>query len=75
LGDDGADPACARLVARVRDEQDRRRNLVRLTPVGKAALKRLDKRVDAAQKALLEPLSASDRRELRRLLELLVESP
>lgn len=63
------------LVARVRDEQDRRRNLVTLTPVGKAALKRLDKRVDAAQKALLEPLSASDRRELRRLLELLVESP
>lgn len=62
------------LVARVRDQQDRRRNLVTLTPAGQAALKRLDKRVDAAQKALLEPLSASDRRELRRLLELLVES-
>lgn len=62
------------LAARVRDEQDRRRNLVTLTPAGQAALKRLDKRVDAAQKALLEPLSASDRRELRRLLELLVES-
>ena len=62
------------LVARVRDEQDRRRNLVTLTPAGQAALKRLDKRVDAVQKALLEPLSASDRRELRRLLELLVES-
>jgi MarR family transcriptional regulator, lower aerobic nicotinate degradation pathway regulator len=62
------------LVARVRDEQDRRRNLVTLTRAGKAALIRLDKRVDAAQKALLEPLSASDRRELRRLLERLVDS-
>jgi DNA-binding MarR family transcriptional regulator len=61
------------LVARVRDEQDRRRNLVTLTPAGKAALRRLDRRVDAAQRALLEPLSTSDRRELRRLLEQLVE--
>jgi DNA-binding MarR family transcriptional regulator len=60
------------LVARVRDEQDRRRNLVTVTRAGKSTLKRLDKRVDAAQDALLEPLSASDRRELRRLLELLV---
>ena len=61
------------LVARVRDEQDRRRNLVTLTPAGKAALNRLDKRIDAAQSALLEPLSMSDRRELRRLLEQLVD--
>jgi DNA-binding MarR family transcriptional regulator len=61
------------LVARVRDEQDRRRNVVMLTPAGKTALKRLDKRVDAAQSALLEPLSTSDRRELRRLLEQLVD--
>jgi DNA-binding MarR family transcriptional regulator len=65
----------AGLVARVRDEQDRRRNLVTLTPAGKAALKRLDKTIDAAQSALLEPLSASERREFRRLLELLVEGP
>jgi DNA-binding MarR family transcriptional regulator len=61
------------LVARARDEQDRRRNLVTVTPAGTAALKRLDKRVEAAQNALLEPLSASDRRELLRLLERLVE--
>lgn len=61
------------LVARVRDEEDRRRNLVTLTPAGEAALNRLDERVDAAQNALLEPLSPRDRRELRRLLELLVE--
>jgi MarR family transcriptional regulator, lower aerobic nicotinate degradation pathway regulator len=61
------------LVRRVRDEQDRRRNVVALTPRGTTALKRLDKRVDAAQNALLEPLSAADRRELRRLLGRLVD--
>jgi DNA-binding MarR family transcriptional regulator len=56
-------------VARVRDEADRRRNVVALTRAGRAALARLDKRVDAAQEELLAPLSAADRRELRRLLE------
>lgn len=61
------------LVARVRDEDDRRRNLVQLTRKGAAALKRLDARVEAAQEALLEPLSAAERRELRRLLTRLVE--
>jgi hypothetical protein len=48
-------------------------NVVALTPRGTTALKRLDKRVDAAQNALLEPLSAADRRELRRLLGRLVD--
>jgi len=61
------------LVARVRDEQDRRRNVVALTPAGRTVLNRLDKRVDAAQDALLEPLSPADRRVLRRLLEQLAE--
>jgi DNA-binding MarR family transcriptional regulator len=56
------------LISRVRDEQDRRRNVVELTPRGADALKRLDKRVDAAQRTLLEPLSVTDRRELVRLL-------
>jgi DNA-binding MarR family transcriptional regulator len=62
------------LVKRIRDEQDRRRNVVALTPRGTAALRRLDRRIDAAQNALLEPLSASDRRELRRLLEAILDS-
>jgi MarR family transcriptional regulator, lower aerobic nicotinate degradation pathway regulator len=57
----------------VRDQRDRRRNVVTLTAAGKRTLKRLDRTVDAAQSALLEPLSPDDRRELRRLLELLVE--
>jgi MarR family transcriptional regulator, lower aerobic nicotinate degradation pathway regulator len=61
------------LVARVRDETDRRRNVVELTRAGKAALRRLDKRVDAAQDALLAPLAAAERRELCRLLERVVQ--
>jgi MarR family transcriptional regulator, lower aerobic nicotinate degradation pathway regulator len=60
------------LIARVRDDQDRRRNVVTLTAKGRAALKRLERRVQAAQSALLEPLSAAERRELVRLLERLL---
>jgi DNA-binding MarR family transcriptional regulator len=61
-------------VARVRDERDRRRNVVTLSPAGAAALGRLDKRVAAAQRALLAPLSAGDRRELTRLLQRVAEA-
>jgi len=60
------------LVARVRDAEDRRRNVVTLTSAGKATLRRLDKRIEAAQAALLEPLSEAERRELVRLLERVV---
>jgi MarR family transcriptional regulator, lower aerobic nicotinate degradation pathway regulator len=60
------------LIARVRDADDRRRNVVTLTPAGTAARKRLDKRIEQAQRALLEPLPPADRRELVRLLEQLV---
>jgi DNA-binding MarR family transcriptional regulator len=61
------------LAARVRDEQDRRRNLVRLTPAGKRALDRLDARVEDAQAAVLAPLSAAERDDLVRLLTRVVE--
>ena len=61
------------LVARVRDERDRRRNLVRLTPSGAERLDDLQARVEAAQDALLAPLSEPERDELRRLLSLIVE--
>jgi len=60
------------LVTRVRDAEDRRRNVVRLTPEGEAALARLDERVDSAQMALLEPLTAKERREIISLLERVV---
>jgi hypothetical protein len=69
-----ADHPGAGLVARVRDEGDRRRNVVTLTRVGRSALARLDKRIDAAQEALLEPLSGVERQELRRLLHKILES-
>ena len=59
-------------VARVRDEADRRRNLVELTPEGTDELVRWDARVEAAQDALLAPLSAAERRELAALLERVV---
>jgi DNA-binding MarR family transcriptional regulator len=47
--------------------------VVKLTPRGRAALKRLERRIDAAQKDLLGPLSATERRELVRLLERLLD--
>jgi MarR family transcriptional regulator, lower aerobic nicotinate degradation pathway regulator len=61
------------LVARVRDERDRRRNLVRLTPAGAQHLEQLQGRVERAQAALLEPLSPEERSELSRLLRRLVD--
>jgi MarR family transcriptional regulator, lower aerobic nicotinate degradation pathway regulator len=62
------------LVARARDERDRRRNVVTLTRRGRATLARLDQQIDAAQDALLHQLSAGERRELRRLLQKLLQS-
>jgi len=64
----------AGLVARVRDQQDRRRNVVTLTPAGRSALGRLDGRIDAAQDALLAPLSAAERQELIRLLHKILDA-
>jgi DNA-binding MarR family transcriptional regulator len=63
----------AGLVARVRDELDNRRILIDLTLAGSRMLKRLNRHVEAAQNELLAPLSASERRELVRLLTRLVE--
>lgn len=56
------------LVTRLRDERDRRRNLVELTQAGVAALERLSARVEAAHDALLQPLSPRERRALTALL-------
>jgi DNA-binding MarR family transcriptional regulator len=61
------------LVARARDESDRRRNVVRLTKAGASALDRLGEQVAEAQRALLAPLSAHERRDLERLLTRVVE--
>jgi DNA-binding MarR family transcriptional regulator len=61
------------LVERRRDPADARRNLVRLTPKGRGAIKRLDARVQAAQDALLAPLDDAERRRLIALLTRVVE--
>ena len=61
------------LLTRARDARDRRRNVVAPTAAGAAALERLTKRVEAAQRELLAPLRAADRRELQRLLGTLVD--
>ncbi len=61
-------------VERERDERDRRRNVVALTPSGAEALARLNARADAAQDALLAALSEDERRELERLLGLIRRS-
>ena len=66
------DLEAAGLVERTPDEQDRRRNAVRLTPSGVDALARMNARADAAQDALLAALTEAERRELERLLAKLI---
>jgi DNA-binding MarR family transcriptional regulator len=63
----------AGLVQRTRDADDRRRNLVLLTPAGVFALRQLDAHVSQAQDDLLAPLTPAERSELTRLLTRLVE--
>ena len=60
-------------LARTRDPADRRRNVLRLTASGRRELARLERRVGAAQDALLAPLSATARRQLVTALEAVVE--
>lgn len=61
------------LIGRERDPHDRRRNVVTLTDDGAAALTRLHERVNAAQEAVLEPLSPAERAQLSQLLSRIVE--
>lgn len=57
------------LIGRTRDPEDRRRNVVTLTAAGARKLRRLDARVQAAQEALLEPLTPAQRETFVRLLQ------
>ena len=54
---------------------DRRRNLVSLTPQGRAQLRRLRRVVDGVQDRLLGDLSAADRRRLTALLARIAAEP
>jgi len=55
-------------LARTRDDKDRRRNVVTITPDGTSALARIGDAIDAAQTKLLEPLSEQEREQLSTLL-------
>lgn len=59
---------------RERDDDDLRRNRVRLTVAGQKEVDRLQPLVYEANLEILEGLSATDRQELRRILLQLVES-
>nr|WP_246345629.1 MarR family transcriptional regulator [Conexibacter arvalis] len=59
-------------VARRRDAGDRRRNVVTITADGERTLAQLDDGIAAAQEELLSPLTATERKELTRLLERVV---
>ena len=56
------------LVERARDPEDRRRNVVTITPAGARLLRRLDAVLAGIQDELLAPLSTDERGELTRLL-------
>ncbi len=54
---------------RKRDPQDRRRHIVEITPAGRRALERADRAREALEDELLAPLSADERKTLKRLVE------
>jgi DNA-binding MarR family transcriptional regulator len=57
-----------RLVRRSVDPEDRRRNVVAITPSGKKQLGALDRVLDDVQEQVLEPLSASERRQFEKVM-------
>ena len=61
------------LVGRVPDPTDRRRNIISITPVGAAHLRRLDELLGGAQDELLASLSPAERQQLIRLLNRILE--
>lgn len=65
--------AAAGHLVRERDEQDRRRNVIRLTDAGRVLMEELDVIVEGAQEELFAPLSAAERDELFALLRRIVE--
>src|SRR5580698_10592644 len=61
------------LVVRAPDPADGRRNAITITDEGRRQLKRLDALIAEGEAEFLAPLSAADRAELIRILQLLVE--
>lgn len=62
------------LVERVRDDQDRRRNVLQLTPAGAATLAQLGAKTAVMNRMLLAPLSAEEQRVFLALMQRLVEA-
>jgi DNA-binding MarR family transcriptional regulator len=56
------------LIERSPDPEDRRRNVITITPAGTEQLRKLDQVVAGVQEQLLSPLSAGDRAQLIELL-------
>jgi len=58
---------------RKRDPQDRRRHMVEMTQAGRRAIERADKAREGLEDEVLAPLSAEERKNLRKLLERVLE--
>ena len=67
------DLAARGLVERAPDPDDRRRNVITITPAGAEQLRELDEVLAGVQEKLLAPLSPSDRTELIRHLTRLLD--
>jgi DNA-binding MarR family transcriptional regulator len=63
----------AQFSLRKRDPSDRRRHIVEVTAAGRRALDRADKARESLEDEVLKGLSADDRKQLRRLLERVLE--
>lgn len=62
-------------IARVRDEEDGRRKLLRLTPAGRKLVRTLLPRIDNVTQRLLEPLTDAERTLFVGVLEKLATAP
>jgi DNA-binding MarR family transcriptional regulator len=67
------DLAARGLIERAPDPDDRRRNVITITPAGTEQLRALDEVVAGVQEKLLAPLSPPDRTRLVRLLSAVLE--
>jgi DNA-binding MarR family transcriptional regulator len=63
----------AQFSIRRRDPNDRRRHIVEITAAGRRALERADRAREGLEDEVLGPLSAEERKTLRRLLERVLE--
>ena len=67
------DLAARGMVERTPDPADRRRNIVTITPAGRAHLRQLDQLLAGVQDEFLAPLSPAERGQLVRLLTRILE--